>query len=458
MEIPVQKNKEYIVDIIDNGFEGEGIAKIENFTIFIDGAIKGEKCKILIVKITSSHAFGKLIEILEKSSNRCTPDCETYKRCGGCNLRHIDYEETLNIKQEKVQNLINKTLANNIKVSKTLGMGNPYNYRNKAQYPIGTDKNGEKVLGVFAKRTHEIIPIKECKIQKEISYQIAKYILDYIKENNISVYNEKKQKGLIRHIVTKVGIQTNEIMCIIVINGKEIPNELTLANNIIDRFPMVKTVVKNINTKNTNVIMGDKNEAIVGRGYITDVLGDYIFKISPMSFYQVNPTQAEALYNIAIEKAQICKDDIVCDLYCGIGTIGIFASKFAKKVYGIEIVKQAIEDAHINAKLNNIKNIEFMCGDVEESFEKLVKKEKINPDVVIVDPPRRGLDGNTIENILRLNVKRVVYISCNPATMVRDLKMFEEKYEIKEVQPVDMFPFTSHVECCSVLYLKDSIQ
>lgn len=455
MEIPVQKNKEYIVDIIDNGFEGEGIAKIENFTIFIDGAIKGEKCKILIVKITSSHAFGKLIEILEKSSNRCTPDCETYKRCGGCNLRHIDYEETLNIKQEKVQNLINKTLANNIKVSKTLGMGNPYNYRNKAQYPIGTDKNGEKVLGVFAKRTHEIIPIKECKIQKEISYQIAKYILDYIKENNISVYNEKKQKGLIRHIVTKVGIQTNEIMCIIVINGKEIPNELTLANNIIDRFPMVKTVVKNINTKNTNVIMGDKNEAIVGRGYITDVLGDYIFKISPMSFYQVNPTQAEALYNIAIEKAQICKDDIVCDLYCGIGTIGIFASKFAKKVYGIEIVKQAIEDAHINAKLNNIKNIEFMCGDVEESFEKLVKKEKINPDVVIVDPPRRGLDGNTIEHILRLDVKRVVYISCNPATMVRDLKMFEEKYEIKEVQPVDMFPFTSHVECCSVLYLKD---
>lgn len=457
MEIPIQKNKEYIVDIIDNGFEGEGIAKIKNFTIFIDGAIKGEKCKILIVKVTSSHAFGKLIEILEKSPNRCTPDCETYKRCGGCNLRHIDYEETLNIKQEKVQNLINKTLVNNIKVLKTLGMGNPYNYRNKAQYPIGVDKNGEKVLGVFAKRTHEIIPIKECKIQKEISYQIAKYILDYIKENNISVYNEKKQKGLVRHIVTKVGIQTNEIMCIIVINGKEIPNELTLANNIIDRFPMVKTVVKNINTKNTNVIMGDKNEAIVGRGYITDVLGDYIFKISPMSFYQVNPTQAEALYNIAIEKAQIGKDDIVCDLYCGIGTIGIFASKFAKKVYGIEIVKQAIEDAHINAKLNNIKNIEFMCGDVEESFEKLVKKEKINPNVVIVDPPRRGLDGNTIENILKLDVKKVVYISCNPATMVRDLKMFEEKYDVKEVQPVDMFPFTSHVECVTVLYAKETL-
>ena len=192
-------------------------------------------------------------------------------------------------------------------------MGNPYNYRNKAQYPIGTDKNGKKVLGVFAKRTHEIIPIEDCKIQKEISYEIAKYILDYIKENNISVYNEKTQEGLLRHIVTKVGIQTNEIMCILVINGKELPNELTLANNIIDRFPMVKTVIKNINTKNTNVIMGDKNKNIVGRGYITDILGDYTFKISPMSFYQVNPVQAEALYNIAIEKAEINKNDIVCD-------------------------------------------------------------------------------------------------------------------------------------------------
>ena len=454
MDIPVQKNKEYIVEIIDNGFEGEGIAKIDNFTIFVDGAIKGEKCKILIVKVTSSHAFGKLLEILEKSPNRCIPDCPTYKRCGGCNLRHIDYEETLNIKQQKVQNLVNKTLSKNIKVQKTLGMGNPYNYRNKAQYPIGTDKNGNKVLGVFAKRTHEIIPIEDCQIQKEVSYQIAKYILEYIKENNISVYNEKKQKGLVRHIITKVGVQTDEIMCIIVINGKEIPNELTLANNIIDRFPNVKTVVKNINTKNTNVIMGDKNKTIVGRGYITDVLGDYIFKISPMSFYQVNPVQAEALYNIAIEKANITKDDVVCDLYCGIGTIGIFASKYAKKVYGIEIVSQAIEDAYKNAKLNNINNIDFICGDVESAFDQLIKKEKVEPSVVIVDPPRKGLDRNTIDNIMKLKVNKVVYISCNPATMVRDLAVMEEMYDIEEVQPVDMFPFTSHCEVITCLKLK----
>ena len=243
-------------------------------------------------------------------------------------------------------------------------------------------------------------------------------------------------------------------MVIIVINGKEMPHELTLANNIIDKFPEVRTVVKSINMKNTNVIMGDKNEAIVGRGYITDRLGDYIFKISPMSFYQVNPIQAEALYNIAIENANITENDIVCDLYCGVGTIGIFASKYAKKVYGIEIVKQAIEDARINANLNDIDNVEFICGDVEEAFDELIKKEKIKPDVIIVDPPRRGLDEKTIKNIMKLKTGRVVYISCNPATMVRDLKMMEEMYEVVEVQPVDMFPFTSHCEVISVLKLK----
>ena len=457
MEIPVMKNEEYVVDIVDNGFEGEGIAKINNFTIFIDGAIKGEKCKILILKVASSHAFGKLLEVIVESDKRCIPDCDTYKRCGGCDLRHIEYEETLNIKQDKVQNLINKSLNKKIETQKTLAMGNPYNYRNKAVYPVGRDKNGNITFGVYAKRTHEIIPLQECKIQNRVSYQIASFIIEQLKKFGISVYNEETKKGLVRHIVVKVGVQTDEIMVIIVINGKEIPHELTIANNIIDKFPNVRTVVKNINVQNTNVIMGQKNEAIVGRGYITDILGDYIFKISPMSFYQVNPVQAEALYNIAIEKANISKSDVVCDLYCGIGTIGIFASKFAKKVYGIEIVKQAIDDARVNANLNKINNIEFICGDVEDSFERLVKKEKVKPTVVIVDPPRRGLDENTIKNILNLSVDRVIYISCNPATMVRDLKLMEEKYDVEEVQPVDMFPFTSHVECVAVLQLKENM-
>ena len=456
MEIPVQKNKEYIVDIIDNGLEDEGIAKIDNYTIFVQGAIKGEKCKILVLKTTASHAFAKIVDIIKKTEYRCEPDCSTYKRCGGCSMRHIDYDKTLDIKQEKVQNLINKTLINKVKVKSVLGMGNPYNYRNKAQYPVGIDKNGRVVYGVFAKRTHDIVPVQDCKIQKTISLQIAEFVVNQMKKFGVSAYNENTRTGLVRHIITKVGIQTNEVMVILVINGKDIPHELTIANNIIDEFPEVKTVVKSINTKNTNVIMGEKNKAIVGRGYITDKLGDFIFKISPMSFYQVNPIQAEALYNIAIEKANITKEDVVCDLYCGIGTIGIFASKYAKKVYGIEIVKQAIEDARVNANLNNIENIDFLCGDVEEAFEELIKKHKVRPDVVIVDPPRRGLDEKTVENIMKLKTGRVVYISCNPATMVRDLKLMEEMYDVVEVQPVDMFPFTGHVECCVVMGIKES--
>ena len=458
MKVPVEKNEEYIVDIIDQGFEGEGIAKIDNFTIFIEGAIKGEKCKILIVKVTTSHAFGKLIEILDKSKYRVETDCGTYKRCGGCNLRHIDYEETLNIKQNTVQNLVSKTLNNKINVNMTIGMGNPYNYRNKAQYPVGLDKNNEPVMGVYAKRTHEIIPMRNCMIQNPLSEQIANFVFHFFIQNNIPIYNEKNGKGLLRHIVIKVGIRTHEIMCILVLNGKELKKEMELVKLLIKEFPEVKTVVKNINVKNTNVILGNENEVIYGDGYIYDKLGDYTFKISPMSFYQINPVQTEVLYNIAIEMANLSKTETLFDLYCGIGTIGIFASPYVKKVYGIEIVKQAIEDAKENASINDIRNIEFFAGDVEKVFEDVLKKNSDKPDVIFVDPPRKGLDRHTIENILNVKPNKVVYISCNPASLVRDLKLLEEKYDVREIQPVDMFPFTSHVECCSVLYLKDSIQ
>lgn len=458
MKVPVEKNEEYIVDIIDQGFEGEGIAKIDNFTIFIEGTIKGEKCKILIVKVTTSHAFGKLIEILENSKYRVETDCGTYKRCGGCNLRHIDYEETLNIKQNTVQNLVSKTLNNKINVNMTIGMGNPYNYRNKAQYPVGLDKNNEPVMGVYAKRTHEIIPMRDCMIQNPLSEQIANFVFHFFIQNNIPIYNEKNGKGLLRHIVIKVGIRTHEIMCILVLNGKELKKEKELVKLLIKEFPEVKTVVKNINVKNTNVILGNENEVIYGDGYIYDKLGDYTFKISPMSFYQINPVQTEVLYNTAIEMANLSKTETLFDLYCGIGTIGIFASQYVKKVYGIEIVKQAIEDAKENASINDIRNIEFFAGDVEKIFEDVLKKNSDKPDVIFVDPPRKGLDRHTIENILNVEPKKIIYISCNPASLVRDLKLLEEKYDVIEIQPVDMFPFTSHVECCSVLYLRDSIQ
>ena len=452
--MPVEKNKEYIVEIIDNGYEGEGIAKIEGFTIFIPNSIKGEKVKILIVKVLKSHAFGKIIEILKKSPNRVETDCTTYKRCGGCDLRHIKYEETLKMKQNAVQSLVNKTLKTKIEVQNTLGMEKPYNYRNKAQYPVGIDKEEQPVIGVFANRTHEIIPIKECLIQNKKSQELAKFILNFIIENKISIYDEKTLKGLIRHIVTKIGIRTNEIMCIIVINGKTIPKEKELVSKITEKFPEVKTIVKNINMKNTNVIMGKQNINLYGDGYIKDKLGEYTFKISPHSFYQVNPIQAEKLYNLAVESAKISKNDTVFDLYCGIGTISLFIAKYAEKVIGIEIVEEAVADAKENAKINRVENAEFIAGDVEVILDKLINADGIIPDIIMVDPPRKGLDNKSIENILKIAPKKVIYISCNPATLVRDLSKLEEKYEIDMIKPVDLFPFSKHCEVLTTLELK----
>ena len=454
----IQKNQEYTVEIIDNGYEGEGIAKIDNFTIFVPGAIKGEKVKILIVKVLSSHAFGKIIEIINKSEGRQEADCSTYKRCGGCNLRHVKYEETLKMKQNAVQSLVNKTLKNKIQVQETVGMENPFHYRNKAQYPLGVNKEGQPVIGVFANRTHEVIPMDKCLIQNSQSEEIAKFILEFIKENNISIYNEETGRGLFRHIVIKIGIKTNQIMCVLVINGKDIAKESELIDELVAKFPEIRTIVKNINMKNTNVILGQENINIYGDGFIEDKLGEYTFKISPLSFYQVNPVQAEKLYNLGVEMAQISKNDTVFDLYCGIGTISLFMAKYAKKVYGIEIVKEAVDAANENAKLNDVNNTEFYAGDVEVVLDELINNQGIKADIVMFDPPRKGLDKTSINNILKIKPKKIVYISCNPSTLVRDLADFEENYEIKSIIPVDMFPWTSHVECVSVLELKESTE
>lgn len=449
----IKKNEEYIVDIIDNGYEGEGIAKIDGFTIFIPGAIKGEKVKILIVKVNSSHAFGKLLEIIKSSSKRIEIDCTTYKRCGGCNLRHIDYNSTLELKRYTVQNLINKTLNSNITVNETIGMESPYNYRNKAQFPVGYNKKNQITTGVYANRSHEIIEIKECLIQNKLSENIAKFIIQFMKNKNISAYDETKQAGIIRHIVIKIAVKTNEIMCIIVVNNRKLPYEEELAKELKNNFPEIKTIVKNINTKNTNVILGNENINIYGNGYICDKLGEYTFKISPLSFYQVNPIQTEKLYNTAIKLANLNKKDVMLDLYCGIGTIGIFASKYVKEVIGVEIIKEAIENAKENEKINHIDNINFLCGDVEKVLDELVNIEKVKPDVIFIDPPRKGLDNITIKNMINVKPQKIVYISCNPATFVRDLKIFENYYNIKEIQPIDMFPFTSNIECVAVLEL-----
>lgn len=454
----IQKNKEYIVEIIDNGFEGEGIAKIEGMTIFIPNAIKGEKVKILIVKVNKNFAYGKILQIIEPSSIRVEEDCKTYKMCGGCNLRHIKYEDTLKIKKSIVENCLSKELKRDICVNDVIGMEEPKFYRNKLIYPVGINKNDETIMGVFANRTHNIVEVKECFIQDKVNQDVANVVLEIVKRNNIKPYNEENRSGNIRHIIIRRGKQTNEIMVILVCNEskKNETFEEDLVKTLIGKYPQIKSIVKNINDKNTNVIMGDKNINLYGEGYITDKLNNYVFKISPHSFYQVNPVQTVKLYNTAINLANLNKEDIVLDLYCGIGTISIFLARHVKKVIGIEIIEDAIKDAKENAKINNIENIDFYAGDVENLLPEILKDEKNIPSVVFVDPPRRGLDSNTIYNIKKIEPKKVIYVSCNPATLARDIALLEEKYEVREVQPVDMFCGTSHVECITRLEIKQN--
>lgn len=455
MDIPVKKNQEYEVDIIDNGFEGEGIAKIDNYTIFIPGAIKGERIKILIVKVLSSYAYGKIIEIIKKSEYRRETDCSTYKRCGGCDLRHIDYTETLNIKRNMVQSLVDKSLNNKIKVNDTIGMTNPYYYRNKLIYPVGTNKETGKIFaGIYANRTHDIIEPGVCFIQDKESQDIVEFIINICNKYKITAYDEKDKKGLLRHILIKKGFKTNQIMVVLVLNNEKLPYEEQIKEELISKYKNIVTIVKNINSKDTNVVLGNKNINIYGDGFLYDNLGEYKFKISPNSFYQVNPIQTEKLYTIGVREAKISKKDVVFDLYCGIGTISLFMSKYARKIYGVEIVEQAIEDAKENAKLNNVDNVDFFAGDCEIVVNDLINKKEIVPDVVMVDPPRKGLDNTTIDNLKKINANKIVYISCNPATLMRDLTKLEETYDIEMIQPVDMFPFTKHCEVITVLKLK----
>ncbi|MBO4816489.1 MAG: 23S rRNA (uracil(1939)-C(5))-methyltransferase RlmD [Clostridia bacterium] len=459
----LKKNEEYIVEIIDNGFQGEGISKIDGITVFIPNAIKGERIKIKIVKVQTNFAYGKILEIIEKSKNRQQEDCITYSKCGGCNLRHIKYEETLNIKKSIVENCMYKALKKEIKVNNVIGMKPPFYYRNKLQYPLGFIDN-KRVMGIYSERSHNIIATTKCMIQNELCQAIANYAFEYIQENKIKVYDENDGTGTIRHIIVRIGVKTNEVLLTLVVNDNRFKDYVEdFTQYMIIKFPEIKAIVLNYNQENTNVILGKKCETLYGRGYIYDILGEYKFKISPLSFYQINPIQTEILYNTAIEfvgkdESRSLQNQIALDLYCGIGTIGIFASKYFKKVYGIEIVEEAIEDAKENAKMNNIENIEFYAGDVEELLPKIIVKEKIKPNIVFVDPPRKGLDNNTVELLKNLEPEKIIYISCNPATLARDLSNMEEKYEIKEVQPVDMFPYTSHVECVCLLKLKESTE
>ncbi len=439
----MKKNEEYITQIIDNGFDGEGIAKISGQVVLVPDTLKGEKVKIKILKVTSKICYAKVMEILEKSENRISEqDCATYNKCGGCNLRHMNYESTIELKKNAVQNTLRKALGRQIDVNEILKMDEPFYYRNKLQYPVGVSENGDLTMGVFAKRTHRIIPVLECKIQNQLSQKIAQAIFEFAKINGITGYNEKNNTGILRHIVIRTSKNAKEVMITLVVNTLNIPKEREFIDCLTNRFPEIKTIVKNLNNKNTNVILGKTNKIIFGDGYITDSLLGKKFKISNMSFYQVNPIQTEKLYAKAIEYAKLTGKETVFDLYCGIGTIGICGADKVGKLMGIETIPEAIENARENALLNEVKNAEFLVGNVEETLPKWIKQRNIKADVVWIDPPRKGCEKTALESLLQIEPKRIVYVSCNPATLGRDLKILEEKYCLQKLAIADMFAWT----------------
>lgn len=437
----IKKNDDLEVNISDIGYEGEGIAKIDGYTTFVKGGLKGEKVKIKMLKVNKDYGFAKLVEVLEKSEERDEPICSVFGKCGGCSLQHINYEAQLDYKTNTVRNTLRKALGYDVDVEQTIGMGIPYNYRNKAQYPVVDDK-----IGFFAGRTHALIENEKCYIQNETSDKLAKDAFKILRKYNISSYNEKSGKGCLRHIITRIGIHTGELMLVLVTNEKNIKHKDEIVSELTKEYPTLKSIIQNVNMQNTNVILGNECVILYGQEYITDILGEYKFKISPLSFYQVNPVQTEVLYNIAKEYANLQGTETVFDLCSGIGTISIFIADNAKKVYGVEVVEQAVFDAKENTEINEIRNVDFIQGEAEVIVPEMYKEGK-KADVVFVDPPRKGCDEKLLETIKEMKAQKVVYISCNPATLARDLKYLTDNgYEIKKVQPVDMFPQTSHVE------------
>ncbi|MGU8277211.1 23S rRNA (uracil(1939)-C(5))-methyltransferase RlmD [Clostridium perfringens] len=447
----VEKNKEYIFDIISQGYEGEGIAKVDNkYPIFIEGALKGEKVKVRIVKVNKNFAYGKLMEVLEASEERVNPPCAIYKRCGGCKLQHASYKAQLDFKWDRVKDCVSKIGKLDPSIVKyPLGMEEPWRYRNKVQLPIGLI-NGEVKIGFFAPRSHDIIDMESCLIQDEIGDKVVKLTREWIEKFNIRPYNvdgEYDEKGIVRHIMIRRGFTTNEVMIVLVTNGEKLPHKEEFVDLMVKNIPGIKSIIQNINSKKTNVILGLESKTLWGEDTISDYIGDFRFNISPLSFFQVNPTQTEVLYGKALEYANLTGNEEVFDAYCGTGTITLFLSQKAKKVYGVEIIPQAIDNAWINAKENKVENVEFFVGESEVVIPDLINKG-VKADVVVVDPPRKGCDKKLLDAITNIDAKKIVYVSCDPSTLGRDLKVLEENgYKTLEVQPVDMFPNTAHVEC-----------
>lgn len=442
----VVKNQDYIIDITGTTHEGNGVGKVDGFTVFVEGALPGEKVKIKAVKVNKNYAYGKLLEILTPSSNRAEPFCPIYKTCGGCTMQHMSYQEQLNFKTNVVRDsLMRIGKCKNVIVHDAIGMEEPYNYRNKVQFPVGSD-NAAPVIGFYSQRSHRIVETPVCRIQHDIGDKIREKVRELIIKYKLTTYNEETDKGLLRHLMIRSSKKSGQVMVVFVINGSKLPSSQAIVGELTEEFPEIASIAVNINESKTNIILGNKNKTLYGTEQIQDYIGDLSFKISPLSFYQVNPVQTEVLYGKALEYAALTGSETVFDLYCGIGTITLFLARKAKKVYGVEVVEAAIKDARENAASNGIDNAEFFVGEAETVIPKLYG-EGVTADVVVVDPPRKGCDERLLETLVEMAPKRIVYVSCNPATLARDLNYLQAHgFAAVEAQPVDMFPWTGHVE------------
>jgi len=442
----IMKNQDYIIEITGQTHEGMGVGKIDDFAVFVAGAIAGEEVKVKVVKVLKNYSYGKLLEVITGSPNRRDPLCNVIRRCGGCQLQHMNYEGQLNFKKQVVKDALERIGGlKDVIIHDTLGMKYPWHYRNKSQLPVGISEK-EIQIGFYAKRSHEMIDIDNCLIQDKIFQTAINIMKQFIKDYKISIYDENTGIGLIRHIILRKGFKTEEIMVGIVINGDGFPYAGELIEVLKQGICGLKTIVLNINKKKTNVIYGLKNKIIYGDGFIYDYIGDVKFRISLLSFFQVNPIQTKVLYDKVMEYAGLTGKETVIDAYCGIGTISLFLSRKAKKVYGVEVVEEAVVDAKENARLNGADNAEFILGEAEIEIPKLYERG-VKADVIIVDPPRKGCDIRLLEVIAKMAPKKIIYVSCNPSTLARDLKyLVSEGYGVKEVQPVDLFAQTVHVE------------
>ena len=474
------KNEIVTVTIEDMGNDGEGIGKVEGYTLFVKGSIIGDVAKVKVLKAKKTYGYAKVEELITPSSDRVAPRCAVAGRCGGCQMQHLSYEKQLLHKADKVKNCLQRIggLSEELLLDvmePIIGMDEPFHYRNKAQYPVGTDKEGKPVMGFYAGHRHNIIDCTDCAIQEPVNAVILPVIKEFMKEFGVSAYDEEKGTGLLRHVLTRVGFHTKEVMVCLIINGKNLPKAEVLCERVkaaVEGFSAgdcmkdaqnpgencgytLKSFCLNVNKEKTNVILGNEILPIYGETYITDYIGDIRYQISPLSFYQVNPEQTVKLYNKALEYADLSGDEIVWDLYCGIGTISLFLAQKAKQVYGVEIVPQAIEDAKKNAVLNGMANAEFFVGAAEEVMPAKYKESggSMRADVICVDPPRKGCEESLLDTIVAMEPKRIVYVSCDPATLARDVKCLGEKgYTVAKVCPVDQFAHTGHVETvCSLV-------